>query len=308
MKLSSKTSCDEMIADLAENYAVVSYDFVASFVDHPCSVNEFVHLLLSRAGFQRRAQPNVSIIKDGKKSWVIAYWRKDHFKGVEPPLSVIKKLMNKPVIAGDADEVPCGYAEDPELCLELEEESSEVYDESPDYWADDFSSASGTVSSANTIEDGTDEDCDYDHPCYQESTTIFCRADDALLDIAAAFMKTQITEVQLAFCHVYKVVNQDVDGMCRIADLPNHRIHEFKPGFMLERDRRSCSDLVDLVYEHSSFCGQLLLRLGLEDDAYTQGSGYKGLLSAPEKMKGVVSFLKTLLSFKNTLYVQDVQG
>lgn len=287
MKLSSKTSCDEMIADLAENYAVVSYDFVASFVDHPCSVNEFVHLLLSRAGFQRREQPNVSIIKDGKKSWVIAYWRKDHFKGVEPPLSVIKKLMNKPVIAGDADEVPCGYAEDPELCLELEEESSEVYDENPDYRAD--------------------EDYDYDYPCCQESTTIFHSADDALLDIAAAFMKTQITEVQLAFCHVYKVVNQDADGMCRIPDYPNHRVHEFKPGFMLERDRRSCSGLVDLVYEHSSFCGQLLLRLDLEDDAYTQGSGYKGLLSSPEKLKGVVSFLKTLLSFKNTLYVQDVQ-
>ncbi|MBO0269349.1 hypothetical protein [Escherichia coli] len=290
MKLSSKTSCDEMIADLAENYAVVSYDFVASFVDHPCSVNEFVHLLLSRAGFQRRAQPNVTLIKDGKRSWVTAYWRKDHFKGVEPPLSVIKKLMNKPVIAANADEAPYDYEDDfpvdPELCLELEEE----YCEDEVCWP-------------------SDEDCDYEPlSCLQESTTIFRSADDALLDIAAAFMKTQITEVQLAFCCVYKVVNQDEDGICRIRDEPNHRLLEFKPDVILERDRRSCSDLVDLVYEHAVFCGQLLLRLGLEDDAYTKGSGYKGILSSPEKfLNGVVSFLKTLLSFKNTLYVPDVK-
>lgn len=290
MKLSSKTSCDEMIADLAENYAVVSYDFVASFVDHPCSVNEFVHLLLSRAGFQRRAQPNVGLIKDGKKSWVIAYWRKDHFKGVEPPLSVIKKLMNKPVIAGDADEVPYDYDDDflpldPELCLELEEESCE--DEV--CWP-------------------SDEDCDYEPLSYQEPTISFCSAEDALLDIAVAFMKTQITEVQLAFCCVYKVVNHDEDGICRIRDVLNHRLREFKPDFILERDRRSCSALVDLVYEHADFCGQLLLRLDLENDAYTQGSGYKGLLSSPEKyLNGVASFLKTLLSFKNKLYVPDVK-
>ncbi|EEU5404468.1 hypothetical protein FAR26_004972 [Escherichia coli] len=321
MKLSSNLTCDRMIATLAHSYAIVSYNFVASNIRRDRQVMDLAHKILKQAGFVQRSRPNVRCEVNGQHVWYVAYWNKNKFKE-EPPLSVFKENMNKelsplskraepdslavvsphdhsgvssaeasaePIITGIANTVQSrtlmnllSKAQDNERRGMTESQEHEE----PEHLVHGCDDEPDDPEQFAIDEDG------YTPPGYDFKPA---KADDVLLDLAYSFMKLQPESVQRAFCHIYKIVWQDLDGICHVQDSEGN-YHHFEASRLPEFTRRLNEDLVDLVYEDCELCGPLMVRLEAEFSADSVHQEYIGhvLNTRPDSLCQCVAFLRTL--------------
>ncbi len=306
MKLSSNLTCDRMIAALAHSYAVVSYDFVASNIRRDRQVMDLTHKILKQAGFVQRSRPNVRCKVNGQHVWHVAYWNKNKFKE-EPPLSVFKENMNKELSSAGEPSWGAEVANTVQsrtlmnlLSKAQDNERREMIK------AQEHSGMDPLVQDCDTppvnpelcddepddpVQFAIDED-GYMPPDYNPRTA---KADDVLLDLAYSFIKLQPESVQRAFCHIYKVVWQDFDGICHVQDSEGCW-HHFEAGRITEHTRRNNTDLVDLVYEDCELCGPLMVRLESEFNADSVHQEYIGhvLNTRPDSLCQCIAFLHAL--------------
>ncbi|EOJ5376466.1 hypothetical protein ACKKKR_005001, partial [Escherichia coli] len=314
MKLSSHLTCDNLAAALAHSYAVVSYDFVASHISgRDRQVRDLTHKILKKAGYAHRSSPNVRCKVNGQYVWYVAYWNKNKFKE-EPPLSVFKENMNKelsplskraesdslavessaeasaePITAGIANAVQSRTLMN--LLSKAQDNERREMTESQEH-EEPEPLVQGCDDEPDDPEQFAIDEDGYTPPGYDFKPA---KADDVLLDLAYSFMKLQPESIQRAFCHIYKIVWQDLDGICHVQDSEGN-YHHFEASRIPEFTRRLNADLVDLVYEDCELCGPLMVRLEAEFSADSVHQEYIGhvLNTRPDSLCQCVAFLRTL--------------